>query len=118
MSNDQPSNVDGMIKAAQNYAQNNRGGKYHAILWPFSALNSYNIAEHQFMAADRPRWSLSGGHLLKMLNLEYAKLQRIEHTLTGLAGRPTVDTKEALVAVSACFKAYPILHLLPKFELH
>lgn len=101
MSNDQPSNVDGMIRAAQNYAQNNRGGKFHAILWPFSALNSYNVAEHQFMAAGRPQRLMFGGHLLKMLNLEYAKLQRLEHTLTGIAGRPSTQTKEALVAVSA-----------------
>ena len=97
MSNVQPGNVDSMIDAARSYAQNNSGGKYHAILWPFSALDSYNVAEQQYQG-DRPVWLLAGGHLLKMLNLEYAKLQRLEHTLTGLRRVPA--TQSALTSVS------------------
>lgn len=50
MSNQQPGDADGMVAAARDYAQNNRGGKYHAILWPFAALNSYNMAEEKYQA--------------------------------------------------------------------
>ena len=99
MSNVQPADVDGMIEAARGYAQNNRGGKYHAILWPFAALNSYNIAENQYQG-DGAVWSMSGGHLLRMLNLEYAKLQRLEHTLVSLRRGHDIDTRDALNLVS------------------
>ena len=99
MRNVQPGDVDGMVNAARGYAQDNRGGKFHAILWPFSALNSYNVAEHGYQG-DRPIWQRSGGHLLKMLNLEYAKLQRLEHTLAGLPLVPKSDTRDAMKIVS------------------
>ena len=102
LSNVQPGNVDGLIDAARGYAQNNSGGKYHAILWPFSALNSYNVAEHQYHG-ERPAWWLSGGHLLKLLNLEYAKLQRLEHTLIGLRGASGIDIRNAVKMVSTMF---------------
>lgn len=75
MSNQQPGDADGMVAAARDYAQNNRGGKYHAILWPFAALNSYNIAEEEYQGSRVPTYCL-GCHLLKSLNMEYARLQR------------------------------------------
>ena len=99
MSNAQPGDADGMIVAARDYAQNNRGGKYHAILWPYSTLDSYNVAESKYQG-DKPQGALSGGHLLKMLNLEYARLQRLEHTLSGLGNRSSTALKAALQKAS------------------
>ena len=90
MSNSQPGDADGMIAAARDYAQHNRGGKYHAILWPFAALNSYNIAEGQYHGNRVPEYRV-GSHLLKALNMEYARLQRLEHTLNCLTGKTDVD---------------------------
>lgn len=106
MSNTQPGDADGMIAAARDYAQNNRGGKYHAILWPFSALNSYNIAEHKYHG-HKLQGVQAGGHLLKMLNMEYARLQRLEHTLAGVC-KPGSSAVAAVQKVSL-----PVFALAP-----
>ena len=96
MSNQQPGDADGMVAAARDYAQNNRGGKYHAILWPFAALNSYNIAEDQYQGNWLPTYRL-GCHLLKSLNVEYARLQRLDHTFSLLRDRSEVENAAQLV---------------------
>lgn len=96
MSNQQPGDADGMVAAARDYAQNNRGGKYHAILWPFAALNSYNMAEEQYQGNRLPAYRL-GCHLLKSLNMEYARLQRLDHTFSLLRDRSEVEDATRLV---------------------
>lgn len=116
MSNEQPSNIDGMIDAARNYARSNRGGKYHAILWPFSAIDSYNTAEQQFQA-DRPVQMLYGGQLLKLLNLEFAKLQRLEHTLVSLRGQGT-DVREAIKLVSDSYATCLVMAHMHNTAIH
>ena len=56
LSNEQPGTFAGLIAAAHSYAQKNQGDKFQAILWPFSALDSYNRAEEQYSGQRMP-WS-------------------------------------------------------------
>lgn len=101
LSNEQPGTFASLITAAQSYAQKNQGDKYQAILWPFSALDSYNRAEQQYSGQRMP-WSQHGGQLLKDLNLEHSKLLRLEHTMAMRKGpaNPAAKKKVTLQTMS------------------
>ncbi len=102
LSNEQPGTFAGLMAAAHLYAQKNQGDKFQAILWPFSALDSYNRAEEQYSGQRMP-WSQQGGQLLKDLNLEHSKLLRLEHTMAMRKGpaNPVAKKKVTLQAMIA-----------------
>lgn len=77
----QPATIEELVQFASNYTQNNMGVKHHAILLPFSALGSYNAAEAQYNGIRPLSWVESGTELLKDLNFEYVRLQRLKHVL-------------------------------------
>ena len=101
MSNLQLVGPNNMFDAAYMYARLGCGGRYRAVLWPFSALHSFGAAQEQYQGDTLGR-SLTpcGGHLLRRLNLEYAKLKLLENMLVELQIRPTTRTRSAQTAVS------------------
>lgn len=99
--NDQPSDFEGLIAAARSYAQKNQGDKLQAILWPFSALDSYNRAEQLYSGARMP-WSQQGRQLLKQLNLEHSRLQRLEHTIAMQKGLANSVAKKKVSTIHVC----------------
>ena len=57
------------------------GVKHRAILLPFCASGSYSDAEAQHSGTRPLPWIESGSDLLKDLNFEYMRLQRLKHVL-------------------------------------
>lgn len=86
----QPDTIETMVQYASYYAQHNQGVKYHAVLLPFSALSSYNEAEGQFEGIRLMSWVEHGSHILKDLNFEHVRLQRLKKALADKAQLKTV----------------------------
>ena len=86
----QPDTIENMVKYATKYARNNQGVRYHAVLLPFSALNSYNEAEAQYDGVRQMSWVDHGSNILKDLNFEHVRLQRLKRALADKAQLTTV----------------------------
>lgn len=86
----QPGTIDKMVQYASDYAQHNQGVRYHAVLLPFSALSSYNEAEAQYEGVRQMSWVEHGSNILKDLNFEHVRLQRLKKALADKAQLKTV----------------------------
>lgn len=102
------SNIFALRKAAQEHVQKGVGLKAEAILWPFSHLESYNEAvaayngpEQQFL------WQHDALEHLSALNMEHARLQRVDKNLA--ARRDTADADaSAYQAISSKVKLFAV----------
>ena len=76
------SDIFALRKAAQLHMQEGVGLKCQAILWPFLHLEGYNNAEALYQGApDLLTWQYDPVAVVRILNLEHARLQRLQKTI-------------------------------------
>ena len=93
------SDIFALRKAAQLHMQAGAGLKCQAILWPFSHLESYNNAEALYPGAPEVlSWQSDPVLIVRMLNVEHARLQRLQKTLDA---RNSPEDKESYSAICA-----------------
>ena len=104
MSTTQPGHADGMIAAAFQATVEERIMRLcgPTLLETITVL--LNVSHH----GDKLQGVRAGGHLLKMLNKGYARLQRLEHILTGLSSKASSSAFAAMKKVSLPVISLPL----------
>ena len=78
------SDIFALRKAARLHMQEGAGLKCLAILWPFAHLEGYNNAAALYQGPpELLAWQHDPVAIIRMLNLEFAKLQRLKNSIAA-----------------------------------
>lgn len=91
------SDIFALRKAAQLHMKEGVGLKCQAILWLFSHLEGYNNAEALYQGApELLTWQYDPVAVVRILNLEHARLQRLQKTIDAHSISEDKDSYQAI----------------------
>ncbi len=113
------SNVFALRRAAQLHMREGVGLKYQAVLWPFSTLDGYNNAAALYQGPPELfAWQYSPVTIIRMLNLEYARLQRLQQSVEACSSSENQDPCQTMKLLVSHFCEGQMSFVIPSSDFH